>query len=69
MHRSLPFPSPLLVQNKNGPAPAHHLTLNMPPKCPTTSPTMLPSVAKKKRKSLTLEVKLDITHRHERREN
>ncbi|MPC20920.1 hypothetical protein E2C01_013883 [Portunus trituberculatus] len=37
--------------------------LNMPPKRPATSPTMLPSFAKKTRKSLTLEVKLDITHR------
>ncbi|MPD01338.1 hypothetical protein E2C01_096859 [Portunus trituberculatus] len=43
--------------------------LNMPPKCPATSPAMLPSVAKKTRKSLTHEVKLDIIHRHERREN
>ncbi|MPC14181.1 hypothetical protein E2C01_006938 [Portunus trituberculatus] len=34
----------------------------MPPKCPA----MLPSFAKKTRKSLTLEVKLDIIHRHER---
>ncbi|MPD04629.1 hypothetical protein E2C01_100327 [Portunus trituberculatus] len=30
---------------------------------------MWPSVAKKTRKSLTLEVKLDIIHRRERREN
>ncbi|MPC75723.1 CENPB DNA-binding domain-containing protein 1 [Portunus trituberculatus] len=38
----------------------------MPPKCTVTSPAMSPSVAKKTRKSLTLEVKLDIIHRHER---
>ncbi|MPD02071.1 Vacuolar protein sorting-associated protein 45 [Portunus trituberculatus] len=36
--------------------------LYMPPKRPAISP----SVAKKTRKSLTLEVKLDIIHRHER---
>ncbi|MPC41159.1 CENPB DNA-binding domain-containing protein 1 [Portunus trituberculatus] len=35
---------------------------NMPPK----RPVMLPSVAKKTRKSHTLKVKLDIIHRHER---
>ncbi|MPC69120.1 CENPB DNA-binding domain-containing protein 1 [Portunus trituberculatus] len=40
----------------------------MPPKHPATSPAMSPSVAKKTRKSLTLEVKLDIIHRHERGE-
>ncbi|MPC83245.1 CENPB DNA-binding domain-containing protein 1 [Portunus trituberculatus] len=40
----------------------------MPPKRPATSPAMLPSVAKKTRKSLTLEAKLDIIHRHERSE-
>ncbi|MPC78630.1 CENPB DNA-binding domain-containing protein 1 [Portunus trituberculatus] len=40
----------------------------MPPKRPTTSSAMSPSVAKKKRKSLTLKVKLDIIHRHERGE-
>ncbi|MPC90520.1 hypothetical protein E2C01_085511 [Portunus trituberculatus] len=38
----------------------------MRPKRPATTPEMLPSVAKKKRKSLTLKVKLDIIHRHER---
>ncbi|MPC48015.1 hypothetical protein E2C01_041779 [Portunus trituberculatus] len=38
----------------------------MPPKCPTTSPAMSPNVAKKTRKSLTHEVKLDIIHRHKR---
>ncbi|MPC50909.1 hypothetical protein E2C01_044742 [Portunus trituberculatus] len=38
----------------------------MPPKCPATSPAMSPSIAKKTRKSLTHEVKLDIIHRHER---
>ncbi|MPC75394.1 hypothetical protein E2C01_069781 [Portunus trituberculatus] len=36
----------------------------MPPK----RPAMPPSVAKKTRKSLTLEVKLDIIHGHERGE-
>ncbi|MPC15576.1 hypothetical protein E2C01_008375 [Portunus trituberculatus] len=40
-------------------------SFNLPPK----RPAMLPSVTKKTRKSLTLEVKLDIIHRHERREN
>ncbi|MPC68367.1 CENPB DNA-binding domain-containing protein 1 [Portunus trituberculatus] len=40
----------------------------MPPKRSATSPAMSPSVAKKKRKSLTLEVKLDIIHRHEKGE-
>ncbi|MPC80782.1 hypothetical protein E2C01_075375 [Portunus trituberculatus] len=39
----------------------------MPPKRPATSPAMSPSTAKKKRKSLTLKVKLDIIHRHEER--
>ncbi|MPC70321.1 CENPB DNA-binding domain-containing protein 1 [Portunus trituberculatus] len=39
----------------------------MPPKRPATSHTMLPSIAKT-RKSLTLEVKLDIIYRHERGE-
>ncbi|MPC70618.1 hypothetical protein E2C01_064872 [Portunus trituberculatus] len=51
----------------------HHITasaaarlhsLNLPPKCPA----MWPSVPKKTRMSLTLEVKLDIIHRHERGE-
>ncbi|MPC36714.1 hypothetical protein E2C01_030182 [Portunus trituberculatus] len=37
----------------------------MQPKHPATSPAMLPSIAKKTRKSLTLEVKLDIIHSHE----
>ncbi|MPD00181.1 hypothetical protein E2C01_095637 [Portunus trituberculatus] len=40
-------------------------SLYMPPK----RPAMSPSIAKKTRKSHTLEVKLDIIHRHERREN
>ncbi|MPC21926.1 CENPB DNA-binding domain-containing protein 1 [Portunus trituberculatus] len=40
----------------------------MPPKHPATSPAMSPSVAKKTRKSLTLEAKLDIIHRQERGE-
>ncbi|MPC68398.1 hypothetical protein E2C01_062598 [Portunus trituberculatus] len=44
-----------------GPAPARHLVLNNPPK----RPAMSPSIAKKKWKSLTLEVKLDIINRHE----
>ncbi|MPC26959.1 hypothetical protein E2C01_020110 [Portunus trituberculatus] len=62
-HHSLPYPSPNLSSNqKQDPAPAHHLTLNMPPKCPAMSF----NIAKKTRKSLTLEVKLDIIHRHER---
>ncbi|MPC72149.1 hypothetical protein E2C01_066443 [Portunus trituberculatus] len=38
----------------------------MPPKHPATSPAMSPSIAKKTRKSLTLEVKLDIIHRNKR---
>ncbi|MPC09755.1 hypothetical protein E2C01_002376 [Portunus trituberculatus] len=50
-------------KHKQGPTPARHLTLNIPPKRPATSPAMSP---KKKRKSFTLEVKLDIIHRHER---
>ncbi|MPC70266.1 hypothetical protein E2C01_064508 [Portunus trituberculatus] len=62
-HSPYPFP-PLSSKQKQGPAPARHLTLNMPPKRPATSPAMSPSVAKKKKKSLTLEVKLDIIHRH-----
>ncbi|MPC09256.1 hypothetical protein E2C01_001859 [Portunus trituberculatus] len=33
---------------------------------PATSPAMSPSIAKKTRKSLTLKVKLDIIHRHEK---
>ncbi|MPC51249.1 CENPB DNA-binding domain-containing protein 1 [Portunus trituberculatus] len=40
----------------------------MPPKCPATTPAMSPSVARKKRKSLTLKVKVDIIDRHERGE-
>ncbi|MPD06296.1 hypothetical protein E2C01_102101 [Portunus trituberculatus] len=40
----------------------------MPPKCPATSPAMSHRIAKKTRKSLTLEVKLDNIHRHERGE-
>ena len=40
----------------------------MPPKRPATSPAKSPSVSKKTRKSLTLEAKLDIIHRHERGE-
>ncbi|MPC64025.1 hypothetical protein E2C01_058135 [Portunus trituberculatus] len=38
-------------------------SLNLPPK----RPAIPPSVAKKTRKSLTLQVKLDIIHRHEAR--
>ncbi|MPC36290.1 CENPB DNA-binding domain-containing protein 1 [Portunus trituberculatus] len=38
----------------------------MPPKRPAIGPVMSPSVAKKTRKSLTLKVKLDFIHRHER---
>ncbi|MPC34189.1 hypothetical protein E2C01_027570 [Portunus trituberculatus] len=52
---SLPFPA-LSSKQKPGPAPAHHLMFNMPPKRPPTSPAMPPSIAKKTRKSLTLEV-------------
>ena len=44
------------------------LQLTMPPKRPATSPAKSPSVPKKTRKSLTLEAKLDIIHRHERGE-
>ncbi|MPC10861.1 hypothetical protein E2C01_003505 [Portunus trituberculatus] len=44
-------------------------SLNMPPKCPATTPAMSLSVAKTTRKSLTLKVKLDSIHRHETREN
>ncbi|MPC55604.1 hypothetical protein E2C01_049546 [Portunus trituberculatus] len=40
----------------------------MPPKHPASSPAMSPTIAKKTMKSLTLEVKLDIIHRHERGE-
>ncbi|MPC14800.1 hypothetical protein E2C01_007576 [Portunus trituberculatus] len=43
-------------KQKQGLAAAHHLTLNMPSKCPANNPALLPSVAKKTRKSLTLEV-------------
>ncbi|MPC39025.1 CENPB DNA-binding domain-containing protein 1 [Portunus trituberculatus] len=63
----LHFPT-LSSKQKQCPAPACHLTLNMPPKRPATSPAMSPSIAKKTRKSFTLEVKLDIIHRHERGE-
>ncbi|MPD03076.1 hypothetical protein E2C01_098694 [Portunus trituberculatus] len=58
---TLPFPN-FSSKQKQGPVPARHLTLNMPPKCPATSPAMSLSIAKKTRKSLTLEVKLDIIH-------
>ncbi|MPC78395.1 hypothetical protein E2C01_072880 [Portunus trituberculatus] len=57
-----------VVKNNNSPAAVHLPLLNVPPKCSATSPAMSPSVAKT-RKSLTLEVKLDIILRHERREN
>ncbi|MPC49124.1 CENPB DNA-binding domain-containing protein 1 [Portunus trituberculatus] len=40
----------------------------MQPKHPATSPIISPNVAKKTWKSVTLEVKLDIIHRHERGE-
>ncbi|MPC19331.1 CENPB DNA-binding domain-containing protein 1 [Portunus trituberculatus] len=40
----------------------------MPPKRPTTSLAMLTSIAKKTGKPLTLELKLDIIHRHKRGE-
>ncbi|MPD01244.1 hypothetical protein E2C01_096763 [Portunus trituberculatus] len=63
-----PYPSPLLVQNKN--RVQHQLVIShsMPPRRPTTSLAMSPCFAKKPRKSLTLEVKLDIIPRHERGE-
>ncbi|MPC28609.1 hypothetical protein E2C01_021817 [Portunus trituberculatus] len=53
--------------SEQGPTVARHLTLNMPPKHPATSPAMSPSVAKKTRKSLTLEVKRDIIQTREAR--
>ncbi|MPC45752.1 CENPB DNA-binding domain-containing protein 1 [Portunus trituberculatus] len=62
----LPFPT-LSSKQKQGTALARHLTLNTPPKRPATSPVMSPSIVKT-RKSLTLEVKLDIIHRHKRGE-
>ncbi|MPC65254.1 hypothetical protein E2C01_059386 [Portunus trituberculatus] len=43
-------------------------SLNMPPKCPATRLAMSPSIAKKTRKSLTHEVKLDIIDGHVRGE-
>ncbi|MPC81275.1 hypothetical protein E2C01_075882 [Portunus trituberculatus] len=54
MHHSLPYPSPLLVQNSKCPAGARLPSLNRPPKCPATHPAMSPSIAKKTRKSPTL---------------
>ncbi|MPC15754.1 hypothetical protein E2C01_008558 [Portunus trituberculatus] len=48
----------------NWESPARLPSLNMPPKHPATSPAMS-LVTEKTRKSLTLEVKLDIIHRHE----
>ncbi|MPC85439.1 hypothetical protein E2C01_080216 [Portunus trituberculatus] len=38
-------------------------------KTPCNQPCKLPSIAKMTRKSITLKVKLDIIHRHERPEN
>ncbi|MPC87938.1 CENPB DNA-binding domain-containing protein 1 [Portunus trituberculatus] len=38
----------------------------MTQKRPATNPSMLPSITKKTRKSLTREVKVDIIHRYER---
>ncbi|MPC64405.1 CENPB DNA-binding domain-containing protein 1 [Portunus trituberculatus] len=60
-HHSLPYPSPLLVQNKN--SVQHQLIIS---RSTSNRPAKSPSIAKKKRKSLTLKVKLDIIHRHER---
>ncbi|MPC27318.1 hypothetical protein E2C01_020486 [Portunus trituberculatus] len=59
----------IVISNRSlsSPVAARLPSLNMPPKHPATSPAMLPSIAKKTRKSLTLEVKLDIIHRHEAR--
>ncbi|MPC98895.1 hypothetical protein E2C01_094281 [Portunus trituberculatus] len=54
-----------LVQNINNITVNVLNRLNLPPK----RSAMWPSVSKKTRKSLTLEVKLDIIHRHERQEN
>ncbi|MPC96984.1 hypothetical protein E2C01_092270 [Portunus trituberculatus] len=53
-------PSP--VQNITALAAAPLPSLNLPPK----RPAMWPSLPKKTRISLTLEMKLDIIHRHER---
>ncbi|MPC17217.1 hypothetical protein E2C01_010065 [Portunus trituberculatus] len=57
VHHSLPL-------FKTVSAAARLPSLNLPPK----HPAMSLSIAKKTRKSLTLEVKLDIIHRHERGE-
>ncbi|MPC58933.1 Non-structural protein NS1 [Portunus trituberculatus] len=57
-HHSLP-----LFKTITASAAAHIPSLNLPPK----RPAMSPSVAKKTRKSLTLEVKLDIIHKHKAR--
>ncbi|MPC13812.1 hypothetical protein E2C01_006558 [Portunus trituberculatus] len=48
-HRSLPYPSPLLIQNKN------RSSTSSSSHAQHASPAMSPSVAKKKRKSLTLK--------------
>ncbi|MPC67934.1 hypothetical protein E2C01_062121 [Portunus trituberculatus] len=57
-------PPPLSLKKFYPASAAVHLpSLYMPPK----RPAMLPSIAKKTTKSLTLEVKLDIIHRHEAR--
>ncbi|MPC10398.1 hypothetical protein E2C01_003031 [Portunus trituberculatus] len=55
--------TPLVQNNNSVSSSSSSLTLHA-----TKRPAMLPSVAKKTRKSLTLEVKLHIIHRHERTE-
>ncbi|MPC57991.1 hypothetical protein E2C01_051983 [Portunus trituberculatus] len=71
--RLLNTPAPLVDKTRTTHSPFKTITasaaarlpfLNMPPK----HPAMLHSITKKKRKSLTLEVKLDIIHRHEKGE-
>ncbi|MPC88658.1 Sodium-coupled neutral amino acid transporter 9 [Portunus trituberculatus] len=54
----------LTLQKTMASVAAHLPSLYMPPK----RPAMSPSIAKKTGKCLTLEVKLDIIHRHERGE-
>ncbi|MPC97693.1 hypothetical protein E2C01_093019 [Portunus trituberculatus] len=53
------------VLNITASATARLPSLNLPPK----RPAMWSSIPKKTRKSLNLKVKVDIIHRHERREN
>ncbi|MPC45606.1 hypothetical protein E2C01_039309 [Portunus trituberculatus] len=72
--RLLNTPAPLVDKTRTTPpwfktitasAAARLPSLNMPPK----HPAMSLSIAQKTKKCLTLKVKLDIIHRHERREN